>query len=165
MHVSRNTLCRKTVSMIFLFYLFFPVVKAKGKFSAAQPEDPLQKIISPSSCLSSHIAPYLSIPLCPPNFPLLCLWDLMLPSLKKFCSMQLSSGKYTPSLHNRSIFINLLCFLCVLIPYLLKLPTGSPDVCLKPLAPTHHESTFSFLAWQTTQQHLNWEGSIASPIS
>lgn len=133
---------------------FFPVVKAKGKFSAAQPGDPPQKIISPSSCLSNHIVPCLWIPACPQALPLFCLWDLKIPSMKKFCFMQLSSGKYIPPLYNRSLFIYLLC---VLILYLPKLPTGSPDVYLKPLAPTHQLSTFSFLAWQTTQQHLNWE--------
>lgn len=141
----------------FSLLTFFPVVKAKSKFHAAQPEDLPQKIISPFICLSNHIVPYLSIPLCPQGLPLLCLCDLMLRSLKKFCFMQLSSRKYTPPLHNRSLFINLLCSLCVLILYLLKLPTAPPDVYLKPLAPTHQVSIFSFLARQTTQQHLNWE--------
>lgn len=145
MHVSRK--CRKTIND-FSLLPFFLVVTAKGKFSAAQPGDPPQKIISPSSCLSNHIVPCLWIPACPQALPLFCLWDLKILSMKKFCFMQLSSGKYIPPLHNRSLFIYLLC---VLILYLPKLPTGSPDVYLKPLF------LFSFLAWQTTQQHLNWE--------
>lgn len=117
MQGSRNTLCRKTVSVFFSLLPFFPVVKAKGEFSAAQPKDLPQKIRSPSalisfpsdtnrdicfypiyytsSCLSNHIASYLSNPLCPQGLPLFCLWDLMLPSFKKFSFMQLSYGKHS----------------------------------------------------------------------
>lgn len=58
-----------------------------------------------SSCLSNHITSYLSIPLYPPGLPLFCLWDLMLPSLKKFCFMQLLSGKHTLYLCTAEAFI------------------------------------------------------------
>lgn len=150
----------------FRLCLFFPVLKAKGKFSAAQPEDPPISFQLPQQ---SHCPLPLN-----PSFPYKASLTLPLgfdiTSLKKFCFMQLSSGKYTPPLHNRSLSINLLCSLCILILYLLKLPTGSPDVYHKPLAPTHQVSTFSFSSGLLADHSATFKlgstaGGIASPIS
>ena len=105
------------------------------------------RICYTSSCLSNHIASYLSIPLCPQGLPLFCLWDLMLSSFRKFCFMQLSFGKHTLSLSAVEAFKSISCVPYVFLRlYLPKLSIGFPGVYLKLLALTYQVSNYPFLA-------------------